>query len=104
MPVLSHEERHVALGLLQGGMSCRDVAKRMNCHHSTVARLVERYKATASVRSRRRGGQPRVATKEHGRHIVLLRLRNKFQNATQKAANTIGRRGPVDPGTVRNRL
>ena len=104
MPVLSQDERNIALGLIQGGISYRQVARRLNCHHSTIVRLVERFNATGSVAPRPRSGQPRVTSNAQDRHFVLSHLRNRFRSATETAAETIGTRGLVHPGTVRNRL
>lgn len=65
----------------------------MNCHHSTVARLVERVNASAVSDL---GGIAGTCNNES--HIVFSHLWNRFQSVAQKAANTMGRRDVVDPG------
>ena len=57
---LSNVDRHRALGMVEGGLSYRQVAERMGCSHTTIARLVERHNATGSVDDRQRPGRERV--------------------------------------------
>ena len=76
-------------------MSSRAIARRMNCHHSTIVRLNERYGTTGSARDRLRSGQPRVTTPAQDRHIVLSHLRNRSLPASQTARAIVGRRGQV---------
>ena len=72
MPVLSRDDRNIALGLIQAGLSYREVSRRMNCHHTSISRLEERHNATGIVNPRPQSGQPRVTTEEQDRHLVLL--------------------------------
>lgn len=104
MPVLYNDERNIALGLLRSGMSCRAVARQMNCHHSTIARLVQHLNLTGTVAAHWQPGQPRVTTAAQDHHIVLTHLRNRFQNKVQTASNTRERKGLVNPATIRRRL
>ena len=50
MPIerLSNVDRHRALGMVEGGLSYRQVAEHMGCSHTTIARLFERHNAKGS--------------------------------------------------------
>lgn len=105
MPRLTQDERHRALGLLEGGMSIRQVARRMGCSPPTILNLRRRYLATQSVSDRPRPGRERVTSAATDRHIVLQHLRDRFRTAVQTAAETPGRRQPrISSNTVRRRL
>lgn len=105
MPRLSDNERHRALGLLEGGMSIRQVARRMGCSPPTIMNLRRRYQETQSVNDRQRPGRERVTTPAVDRHIVLQHLRDRCRTATQTAAETPGRRQPrISRSTVQRRL
>ena len=43
MPRLSRDQRQRALGMLQGELSYREVARRFGCSHQTISALVDRY-------------------------------------------------------------
>lgn len=101
---LSMQERERAIGMLQAGMAARQVARRMNCSHSTVIRLSQRNAATGSTADRRRSGQPRVTTPAQDRYIRQLHLRDRFLPAPETGRQVVGRRGPVSEWTVRRRL
>ena len=42
MPRLSRDQRQRALGMLQGRLSYREVARRLGCSHQTISALVDR--------------------------------------------------------------
>ena len=77
---LSNVDRHRALGMVEGGLSYRQVAERMGCSHTTIARLVERHNATGSVDDRQCPGRERVTTRQQDRYIVLSHLRYRFRH------------------------
>ena len=43
MARLSADERNQALGMLRAGMSTRNVANNLNCNHSTIVLLRQRF-------------------------------------------------------------
>ena len=49
MPRLSREESERALGMLQAYLSVRIIVRRMNCHHSTISRLRDGFRATGKT-------------------------------------------------------
>ena len=67
------------------GMSYHDLARPMNCEHSSIVRLVERYTVTGSVKDRVRHARQRVTTVREDRQIVPSHLRDRFKTVTQTA-------------------
>lgn len=105
MPRLTTDQRHHAMGLLEGGLSVRQVARRMGCTPPTIINLRRRHAETDSVNDRPRPGRERVTTEDDDRQIVLQHLRDRFRTATQTAAETPGRHQPrISASTVRRRL
>ena len=62
MPRLPDNLRSEAIGMIVAGMTPAAVARRLNCHKTTIARLVQRFQATGSVKDRQRPGQPKITT------------------------------------------
>ena len=105
MQCLGNDERHRAMGMLDGGMSCRHVARHFGCSPSTINRLLQRHRETGSVNDRPRSGRERVTTPDQDRYIVLQHLRDRFLTASETAAATPGRHQPrISGNTVRWRL
>ena len=70
MPRLSNIERQRSIRILEAGLSCSEVARRMNnCHHTTIIRVRQRPAQTGSVTHRPRRGRPRVTTSAQDRRI-----------------------------------
>ena len=104
MPRLGNDERHRAMGTMDGGMSCRQVARHFGCSPSTITRLLQRHRETGSVKDRPCPGRERVRTPDQDRYIVL-HLRDTFLIASETAAATPGRHQPrISGNTVRRRL
>lgn len=102
---LSNAKRHEAIGMIAGGLSYREIARRMGCTHATVRELHQRNIATGSVSDRQRPGRERVTSRVQDRHIVLTHLRNRFQTSVQTARETIGvNNRRISASTVRRRL
>ena len=49
MPRLNENLRNRAIGMLVAGMAERLIARRLNCHASTVSRLQIRFQQTGAV-------------------------------------------------------
>ena len=73
-----------AMGMLDGGMSCRQVARHFGCSPSTITRLLQRHRETGSVNDRPRSGSERVTTPDQDRYIVLQHLRDRFFRSIRK--------------------
>ena len=71
----------------------RIVAKRLNCHPSSVSRLQQRLRLTGSTSDRPRPGQPRVTNPRQNGCFRQLDLRNRFQTAPRIGGMVVGRRG-----------
>ncbi len=105
MPRLSRDQRQCALGILQGGLSYREVARRLGCSHQTISALVDRDTLHNSADDRPRSGRPRVTTARQDRQMVLSHLRDRFRPASRTAAETPGRANPrISNDTARRRL
>lgn len=100
MPRLTENERMRAIGMSECNISQREIARRLNCNHTTIGRLLDRYQQTRSSRDRQRTGRPRVTTPAVDGYIVNLHLRNRFL----PAADTARRLNNVSGDTVRRRL
>ena len=100
MPRLGNDERHCAMGMLDGGMSCRQVARNFGCSPSTITRLLQRHRETGSVNDHPRSGRERVTTPDQDRYIVLQHLRDRFLTASETAASTPGRHQPRISGNT----
>ena len=90
MSRLTAEERARAFGMMEAGMSIRNVARHFGVAFSTAREIRNRYAETRSFRDRPRSGRPRVTTPQQDRHVVLSHLRNRFRPVTSTAAITIG--------------
>lgn len=108
MPFRRHltvEEASRAIGLLQSGLSQRQVGERFNVSHSVISRLLARFQQTNSVKQRQKSGRPRKTTVRQDRQIVLLAKRNRMSSAVslnRDVRTATGVRMSVQ--TVRNRL
>lgn len=105
MPRLNCEVRNQIIGLLQGNVSQRRIARRFNVHPSTISRLNHRYLTTGTVKDRPRSGAPRVTTRRQDNWIRQRHLRNRFTTAVSTAAAIHGqRRRYISRTTVSRRL
>ncbi len=104
MPRLTEAERQRAMGLLQAGLSCMEVGRRMHCHRTTISRLRQREAVTGSVADRQRPGRERVTTAAQDRHIRLQHIRDRFRSAVATARETRGHGNQhVSASTIRRR-
>lgn len=105
MPRLNNENRNRILGLLDAGISQKDIARRFNVDRTTIYRLVQRVRLTGTVNDRPRPGQVRVTSRRQDNYIRQLHLRHRFQTAAQTASVVIGNRGRrIHRMTVSRRL
>ena len=105
MPRLLDNQRHEVWGMVQGGISSREIARRMHCSASTITRLIQRFNQTGSLNDRPRPGRQRATTAQQDRYIRLQHLRDRFRTAVQTARETVGvHRRQIGANTVRRRL
>ena len=102
---LNEAQRHRAVGMVEGGLSFREVARRMDCSHQTIMKLAERNATTGSVSDRQRPGRQKVTSQRQDRNIVLSHLRNRFRTAVKTAQETVGiNNRRISASTVRRHL
>ena len=82
---MPENDRHRAIGMLEGGMSVNAVAISFGVHRSTIWRLSERPRATGSVLNRPRSGRPKAITAREERYLRLMSRRDRFLPATRLA-------------------
>uniref|UniRef100_A0A672Z1Z5 Transposase Tc1-like domain-containing protein n=1 Tax=Sphaeramia orbicularis TaxID=375764 RepID=A0A672Z1Z5_9TELE len=85
MPRLNDNLRERAIGMLDAGLTARNVARRLQVHESTISRLRTRFRDTGTTQDRPRSGRPRVTTRNQDRHIRLAHLRDRQLSATRTA-------------------
>ena len=101
MERLNEAQRHRAVEMVEGGLSFREVARRMGCSHQTIMKLVERNDTTDSVSDRQRP----VTPQRQDRNRVLSHLRNRFRTAVITVQETVGiNYQHISPSTMRRRL
>ena len=105
MPRLNAEVRARSLAMLECGRTQDQVARRFNVSRSTIARLVQRVRATGTFADRPRSGAPRVTSVGQENYIRQRHLRDRFLTAESTSRLVIGnRRVPVSRYTIRRRL
>ena len=105
MPRLNNENRNRILGLLEAGVSQKEVARRFAVARTTIVRLVQRVRQTGTVADRPRPGQQRVTSRRQDNYIRQRHLRDRFQTAAETASVIIGNRGRhIHRRTVSRRL
>lgn len=105
MPQLAQNLRERAIGMLNAGMTIRDVAAAVNVHHSTISRLRNRFQQFGMTANRPHARRQRETTQAQDRYIRLQHLRDRLRPATRTAEETIGvHNRRISAQTVRNRL
>ena len=78
--MLTIKERKLILQWNQKGKTQQEIAELLDCHQSSVSRLLEKHKRRGIVTNLPRSGRPTKLTKE-----VLSKLRNKIAKIIRKA-------------------
>ena len=102
---LRTEKRVSIVALHDAGLSNRDIARRLQCHHTTVARTLERFQQRGDYKDRPRSGAPRVTTARDDRFIAQVARRQRFCTAPSLMSHwrpTLNRN--VSISTLRRRL
>ena len=102
---LSEEEMNRGIGMLEAGLSQREVARVLGVSQSVVSRMWTRFHLTVNVMHQHAGGRERSTTRAQDRFIALQARRHRFNNATtlrSELQNTTGVR--LSTQTIRNRL
>ena len=102
---LSEEEMNRGIGMLEAGLSQREVARVLGVSQSIVSRMWTQFHLTGNVMHQHAGGRERSRTRAQDRFIALQARRHRFNNATtlrselQKATSV-----RLSTQTIRNRL
>ena len=104
MARLSEADRNRIIGMLQAGLSKREVARRMNYTRATIYRTWARFEL-GNVRDLPRSGLPKVTIRNQDSYIRLTHARDRFKPATETARQTVGTHNRhISDKTVRRRL
>ena len=82
-PCLSDVQRNQVTGMIEAGLSARDVGRFMILNHHIIVTQVRRHADTGSVSDRPHPGRERVTSRRTDRHIILTHLRDRFRPATK---------------------
>ena len=78
---LSEEEMNRGIGMLEAGLSQREVARVLGVSQSVVSRMWSRFHLTGNVMHQHAGGRERSTTLAQDRFIALQARRHRFNNA-----------------------
>ena len=103
---LSYENRVRAICLHEAGQSISSIAERMKCSRVTIHKLLNRKKATGSVKDKKRTEKPRKTNKKDEHVLKLASIRNRRASSRQLANefNESSAQKHISPRTVRRRL
>lgn len=105
MPDLTEIQVAQAVALVEGGVSRRDVARRLGVSHSQVNRAVQRFHQDGTMRRRPGQGRRRKTTALEDRHMVRTAARSPYTTAREIASEHAVTTGVVvSSQTVRRRL
>ena len=102
---LSEEEMNRGIGMLEAGLSQREVARVLGVSQSVVSIMWTRFHLTGNVMHQHAGGRERSTTWAQDRIIALQARRHRFSNATTLSSelqNAAGVR--LSTQTIRYRL
>ena len=94
-----------AIGMIQDGLSHRQVAVTLNRDQRIIDRLWDRYIQTGMTTDRLRSGRPRVMSARDDQYIVTCALRQRALNSRRlREQFRAGTNINVSDQTIRNRL
>ena len=82
---LNEKDKYAAILLSEDGYSCRQIAEKLNRHHSTISNILKRYNETGSVKERHRSGRPPISNARDQRHLIKIMKENRRQSSTELA-------------------
>ena len=102
---LSEEEMNKGIGMLEAGLSHREVASVLGVSQSVVSRMWTRFELTGNVMHQHAGGRERSTTRAQDQFVALQARRHRFNTATtlrSELQNATGVR--LSTQTIINRL
>ena len=100
---VSDNLRWQIIGMRNAGLSCRDIGRQINRHHSVVERSVQKFGDTNNVRDRPRLGRARKTSRREDAALSPLVQRHPYKNSTVLKTELLQGRA-ISTGTIRNRL
>ncbi|PIO25555.1 hypothetical protein AB205_0200290 [Aquarana catesbeiana] len=102
---LTVEDRQTIVDLKREGLSCREIAKKVQVSVNAVSYTVKRHSETGGNWDRNRSGRPKATTKMEDKFLRITSRRNEKLTAQQlRAQLNLGRRKQVSLSTVKRRL
>ena len=75
---LSENQRAIAYGHLQAGLSPQDVLRHLGVHVKTIWRMRTRYMQQQKFKEKPRSGRPTVITQREDRYLAMTMARCQF--------------------------
>ena len=101
---LSEEEMNRGIGMLEAGLSQREVARVLEVSQSVVSGMWTRFHLTGNVMHQHAGGRERSTTRAQDWFIALQARRHRFNNATLRSELQNATGVCLSTQTIRNRL
>ena len=102
---MTPQEHLRAIGMIQAGITNRQVAIALNCDHRIIDRLWDRDVQTGTTTDRPRSGRPRVTSARDDQYIAKCALRQRSLNSRRlREQFRAGTNINVSDQTIRNRL
>ena len=102
---LSEEEMNRGIGMLEAGLSQREVVGVLGVSQSVVSRMWTRFNLTGNVMHQHAGGRERSTTRTQDRFIALQDRCHRLNNATTLGSELKNASGVcLRTQTIRNRL
>jgi transposase len=70
----TENQRLRAIGMLQGGLAQKIVARHFGVHRNTIQSLLRRFRQSGNTRNRQRSDRSLVTSRQHDSHIRLVHL------------------------------
>ncbi|CAH1381876.1 unnamed protein product, partial [Tenebrio molitor] len=95
---LSRDEYVQVLTLANEGWNYRTIGQRLRVSHTTISRVLQRFRETSEYTRRPEQGKPRVTTAVQDRFLRIRTLRKRFttSRSLQRLATTHNLRVSVD--------
>lgn len=102
---LTVEDRQTIVDLKREGLSCREIAKKVQVSVNAVSYTVKRHSETGGNWDRNRSGRPKATTKMEDKFLRITSRRNEQLTAQElRAQLNLGRHKQVSLSTVNRRL
>ena len=84
-PALTLDQRNMAIVMLTGGVTVKEIAQHFHVRESAIARLRTKYRQTGTIKDKPRPGRPRKTTRREDNFIVMSYRFNHFLSSMRIA-------------------